>query len=161
MKGYYKMPEETAKVIDNDGWLHTGDLAVMDENGYCKITGRMKNMIIRGGENIYPREIEEFLYTHPKISDVQVYGVPDRKYGEQVMAAVKVKPGIEMTEDEVREFCRGRIANYKVPKYVKFVDSFPMTASGKIQKFKLREMAIQELQLEDAGATAQLVVSSQ
>jgi fatty-acyl-CoA synthase len=161
MKGYYKMPEETAKVIDNDGWLHTGDLAVMDENGYCKITGRIKNMIIRGGENIYPREIEEFLYTHPKISDVQVYGVPDRKYGEQVMAAVKVKPGIEMTEDEVREFCRGRIANYKVPKYVKFVDSFPMTASGKIQKFKLREMAIQELQLEDAGATAQLVVSSQ
>ncbi|HET6419970.1 MAG TPA: AMP-binding protein [Geobacteraceae bacterium] len=154
MKGYYKMPEETAKVIDKDGWLHTGDLAIMDENGYCKITGRIKNMIIRGGENIYPREIEEFLYTHPKISDVQIYGVPDRKYGEQVMAAVKVKPGIEMTEDEVRDFCRGRIANYKVPKYVKFVDSFPMTASGKIQKFKLREMAIRELQLEDAGVTA-------
>ncbi len=154
MKGYYKMPEETAKVLDKDGWLHTGDLAVMDENGYCKITGRMKNMIIRGGENIYPREIEEFLYTHPKISDVQVYGVPDRKYGEQVMAAVKLKPGIDMTEDEVKEFCRGRIANYKVPKYVKFVDSFPMTASGKIQKFKLREMAIRELQLEDAGETA-------
>jgi fatty-acyl-CoA synthase len=154
MKGYYKMSEETSKVIDKDGWLHTGDLAVMDENGYCKITGRIKNMIIRGGENIYPREIEEFLYTHPKISDVQVYGVPDRKYGEQVMAAVKVKPGIEMTEDEVREFCRGRIANYKIPKHVKFVDSFPMTASGKIQKFKLREMAIRELQLEEAGATA-------
>lgn len=154
MKGYYKMPEETAKVLDEDGWLHTGDLAVMDENGYCKITGRIKNMIIRGGENIYPREIEEFLYTHPKISDVQVYGVPDRKYGEQVMAAVKLKPGIDMTEDEVKEFCRGRIANYKVPKYVKFVDSFPMTASGKIQKFKLREMAIRELQLEDAGETA-------
>lgn len=154
MKGYYKMPEETAKVLDKDGWLHTGDLAVMDENGYCKITGRMKNMIIRGGENIYPREIEEFLYTHPKISDVQVYGVPDRKYGEQVMAAVKLKPGTNMTDDEVKDYCRGRIANYKVPKYVKFVDSFPMTASGKIQKFKLREMAIRELQLEDVGETA-------
>ncbi|TSK06104.1 MAG: AMP-binding protein [Geobacter sp.] len=149
MKGYYKMPEETAKAIDTDGWLHTGDLAVMDENGYCKITGRIKNMIIRGGENIYPREIEEFLYTHPKISDIQVYGVPDRKYGEQVMAAVVLKQGCEMTEDEVKEFCRGRIANYKIPKYVRFVDSYPMTASGKIQKFKLREMAIRELQLEE------------
>ncbi|WP_136514324.1 AMP-binding protein [Geomonas edaphica] len=149
MKGYYKMPDETAKAIDTDGWLHTGDLAVMDENGYCKITGRIKNMIIRGGENIYPREIEEFLYTHPNISDIQVYGVPDRKYGEQVMAAVVLKQGCEMTEDEVKEFCRGRIANYKIPKYVRFVDSYPMTASGKIQKFKLREMAIRELQLEE------------
>jgi fatty-acyl-CoA synthase len=152
MKGYYKMPEETAKAIDADGWLHTGDLAVMDENGYCKITGRIKNMIIRGGENIYPREIEEFLYTHPKISDIQVYGVPDRKYGEQVMAAVVLKKGVELTEDEVKEFCRGKIANYKIPKYVRFVDSYPMTASGKIQKFKLREMAIRELQLEGDGA---------
>ncbi len=154
MKGYYKMPEETAKAIDGDNWLHTGDLAIMDENGYCKITGRIKNMIIRGGENIYPREIEEFLYTHPKISDVQIYGVPDRKYGEQVMAAVILKKGVEMTEEEVREFCHGRIANYKIPKYVKFVDSYPMTASGKIQKFKLRDMAIKELALEDAGPTA-------
>ncbi|HEY6873247.1 MAG TPA: AMP-binding protein [Geobacteraceae bacterium] len=154
MKGYYKMAEETAKAIDADGWLHTGDLAVMDENGYCKITGRIKNMIIRGGENIYPREIEEYLYTHPRISDVQVYGVPDPKYGEQVMAAVILKKGEPMTEEEVREFCRGRIANYKVPKYVKFVDSYPMTASGKIQKFKLREMAIKELNLHDAGETA-------
>jgi fatty-acyl-CoA synthase len=154
MKGYYKMPEETAKVIDAEGWLHTGDLAVMDENGYCKITGRIKNMIIRGGENIYPREIEEFLYTHPKISDTQVYGVPDRKYGEQVMAAIVLKKGVEMTEEEVKEFCRGKIAHYKIPFYVKFVDSYPMTASGKIQKFKLREMAIRELQLEDAGETA-------
>ncbi|ACM21893.1 acyl-CoA synthetase, AMP-forming [Geotalea daltonii FRC-32] len=150
MKGYYKMPEETAKVIDNDGWLHTGDLAVMDESGYCKITGRIKQMIIRGGENIYPKEIEEYLYTHPKISDVQIYGVPDRKFGEQVMAAVILKKGEIMTEDEVKDFCKGRIANYKIPKYVKFVDSYPMTASGKIQKFKLREMAIKELQLEDA-----------
>ncbi len=148
MKGYYKMPEETAKVIDADGWLHTGDLAIMDENGYCKITGRIKQMIIRGGENIYPKEIEEYLYTHPKISDIQVYGVPDRKYGEQVMAAVILKKGETMTEEEVREYCRGKIANYKIPKYVKFVDGYPMTASGKIQKFKLREMAIKELHLE-------------
>jgi fatty-acyl-CoA synthase len=154
MKGYYKMPEETARAIDSDNWLHTGDLAIMDENGYCKITGRIKQMIIRGGENIYPREIEEFLYTHPKVSDIQVYGVPDRKYGEQVMAAIILKKGVEMTEDEVRDFCRDKIANYKIPKYVKFVDGYPMTASGKIQKFKMREMAIKELQLEDSGATA-------
>jgi fatty-acyl-CoA synthase len=154
MKGYYKMPEETGKAIDSDGWLHTGDLAVMDENGYCKITGRIKQMIIRGGENIYPREIEEFLYTHPKVSDIQVYGVPDKKYGEQVMAAIILKKGETMTEDEVKEFCAGKIANYKIPKYVKFVEGYPMTASGKIQKFKLREMAIKELHLEDAGPTA-------
>ena len=154
MKGYYKMPDETAKVIDADGWLHTGDLAIMDENGYCKITGRIKQMIIRGGENIYPREIEEFLYTHPRVSDVQVYGVPDRKYGEQVMAAIILKKGVEMTEDEVRDFCRGKIANYKIPKYVKFVDSYPMTASGKIQKFKMRDMAIKEMQLDEAGLPA-------
>lgn len=154
MKGYYKMPDETAEAIDSDGWLHTGDLAIMDENGYCKITGRIKQMIIRGGENIYPREIEEFLYTHPKISDIQVYGVPDRKYGEKVMAAIILKKGTTMTEDEVKEFCHGKIANYKIPKYVKFVDGYPMTASGKIQKFKLRELAIIELQLEDTGATA-------
>jgi fatty-acyl-CoA synthase len=155
MKGYYKMPEETAKVIDADNWLHTGDLAVMDENGYCKITGRIKQMIIRGGENIYPKEIEEYLYTHPKISDVQIYGVPDRKYGEQVMASIIVKKGMELSEEEIREFCRGKIANYKIPKYVKFVDSYPMTASGKIQKFKMRDLAIKELQLEDAGQTAE------
>ena len=150
MKGYYKMPEETAKVITADGWLHTGDLAVMDSNGYFKITGRIKQMIIRGGENIYPREIEDYLYTHPKVSDVQVYGVPDRKYGEQVMAAVKLKEGMTCTEQEIKDFCKGRIANYKIPYYVKFVDEYPMTASGKIQKFKLREMAIRELKLEDS-----------
>ncbi len=154
MKGYYKMPDETARAIDSDNWLHTGDLAIMDENGYCKITGRIKQMIIRGGENIYPREIEEFLYTHPKVSDIQVYGVPDRKFGEQVMAAIILKKGAEMTEDEVRDFCKDRIANYKIPKYVKFVDGYPMTASGKIQKFKLREMAMKELQLENASETA-------
>ncbi len=152
MKGYYKMLEETSRAIDSEGWLHTGDLAVMDENGYCKITGRIKNMIIRGGENIYPREIEEFLYAHPKVADVQVYGVPDRRYGEQVMAAVKLKDGVACTEEEIRDFCRGRIANYKVPFYVKFVDEYPMTASGKIQKFKLREMAIRELLLEEEEA---------
>ncbi len=154
MKGYYKMPDETARAIDSDNWLHTGDLAIMDENGYCKITGRIKNMIIRGGENIYPREIEEFLYTHPKVSDIQVYGVPDKKYGEQVMAAIILKKGMAMTADEVRDFCRDKIANYKIPKYVTFVDGYPMTASGKIQKFKMREMAIKELQLEDMGETA-------
>lgn len=154
MKGYYKMPEETARAIDGENWLHTGDLAIMDENGYCKITGRIKNMIIRGGENIYPREIEEYLYTHPKVSDIQVYGVPDRKYGEQVMAAIILKKGMEMAEEEVRDFCRDKIANYKIPKFVKFVDGYPMTASGKIQKFKMREMAIKELQLEDVGETA-------
>ena len=153
MKGYYQMPEETARAVDSENWLHTGDLAVMDENGYCKITGRIKNMIIRGGENIYPREIEEFLYTHPKVSDIQVYGVPDRKYGEQVMAAIKLKEGVSCSEDEIRDFCKDRIANYKIPRYVKFVDEYPMTASGKIQKFKLREMAIRELRLEEAAAT--------
>ncbi len=154
MKGYYKLPEETARAIDEEGWLHTGDLAVMDENGYCHITGRIKNMIIRGGENIYPREIEEFLYTHPKVSDVQVFGVPDKKYGERVMAAIKLREGVECTSEEIREFCHDRIANYKIPHYVKFVDSYPMTASGKIQVFKLREMAIAEYGLEEAAAVA-------
>lgn len=150
MKGYYNLPEATALAVDSDQWLHTGDLAVMDENGYCKITGRIKNMIIRGGENIYPREIEEFLYTHPAVSDIQVYGVPDRKFGEQAMAAIKVKEGAILTEEDVKTFCKGRIANYKIPYYIKFVDEYPMTASGKIQKFKLREMAIKDLQLEDS-----------
>ncbi len=147
MRGYYRMPEETAQVIDPQGWLHTGDLAVMDGQGYFQITGRIKNMIIRGGENIYPREIEEFLYTHPKVADVQVYGVPDVKYGEQVMAAVKLKEGLVCDEAEIRAFCSGQIAHYKVPRYVTFISEFPMTASGKIQKFKLRELAIVELQL--------------
>lgn len=150
MKGYYNLPEASALAVDSDQWLHTGDLAVMDENGYCKITGRIKNMIIRGGENIYPREIEEFLYTHPAVSEIQVYGVPDRKFGEQAMAAIKVKEGATLTEEDVKKFCKGRIANYKIPYYIKFVDEYPMTASGKIQKFKLREMAIKDLQLEDA-----------
>ncbi len=152
MKGYYKLPEETAQALDEEGWLHTGDLAVMDNNGYCHITGRIKNMVIRGGENIYPREIEEFLYTHPKVSDVQVFGVPDKKYGERVMAAIKLREGVECSVEEIREFCHDRIANYKIPHYVKFVDGYPMTASGKIQVYKLREMAIAEYHLEDAAA---------
>ncbi len=154
MKGYYKLPEETALAIDGDGWLHTGDLAVMDGNGYCHITGRIKNMIIRGGENIYPREIEEFLYTHPKVSDVQVFGVPDEKFGERVMAAIKLREGVECSSEEIRDFCHDKIANYKIPHYVKFVDGYPMTASGKIRVFRLREMAIEEYGLEAAEAVA-------
>src|SRR5215213_10313847 len=144
MKGYYKMEDRTAEVIDEDGWLHTGDLAIMDEKGYVRITGRAKDMIIRGGENVYPREIEEFLYTHPDISDVQVYGVPDEKYGEQVAAAViKKKPDSDLTEEDVKEYCRENIARFKVPFYVDFVEEYPMTASGKIQKYKLREAAVE------------------
>ena len=151
MKGYYKMPDKTEEVIDEDGWLHTGDLAVMDEDGYIKITGRVKDMIVRGGENVYPREIEEFLYTHPEISDVQVYGVPDEKYGEQVAAAIIKKEDSSLTEDDVEEFCRENIARYKVPKYVEFVDEYPMTASGKIQKYKLAESTAERYELvEDA-----------
>lgn len=151
MKGYYKMPDATAKAIDADGWLHSGDLGIKDEHGYVKITGRLKDMIIRGGENIYPREIEEFLYTHPKIQDVQVIGVPDVKYGEEVMAVIKLRSGETATEDEIKEFCRGKIARHKIPKYVRFVDTYPMTASGKIQKYKLREWAIEELGLQEAA----------
>lgn len=152
MKGYYNMPEQTAQAIDADGWLHTGDLATMDEDGYFQITGRLKDMIIRGGENIYPREVEEFLYTHPKVLDVQVVGVPDPKYGEQVLACIRVKPGEALTEEEVLEYCQGKIARYKIPRYIQVVDEYPMTASGKIQKFKLREQAIQSLGLQgDTG----------
>jgi len=151
MKGYYKMPEATAVAIDAQGWLHTGDLATMDEAGYCKITGRLKDMIIRGGENVYPREIEEFLYTHPKVADVQVIGVPDLKYGEEVMAWIMLKPGQRATGEEVRDYCRGQIAHYKVPRYIKFVSEFPMTVTGKIQKFRMREQAIQELGLQAAA----------
>ncbi|WP_442594051.1 AMP-binding protein [Neobacillus sp. D3-1R] len=141
MKGYYKNPEATLEAIDEDGWLHTGDLAVMDENGYCKVTGRLKDMIIRGGENIYPREIEEFLYQHPKVLDVQVVGVPDEVYGEEVMAWIILKEGEKVTIDEVKEYCKGKISKHKIPRYIHFTDQFPMTASGKIQKFRLREQA--------------------
>ena len=141
MKGYYKMPKETAKTVDKDNWLHTGDLATMDENGYCKITGRIKDMIIRGGENIYPREIEEFLYRHPKVQDVQVVGIASEKYGEEVAAFIKVKPGENVTEAEILSFCKDQMSFLKSPDSSTFVDEYPMTASGKIQKYKLREMA--------------------
>src|SRR5215210_3466869 len=151
MRGYYKMEDKTAEVIDEDGWLHTGDLALMDEAGYVRITGRAKDMIIRGGENVYPREIEEFLYTHPDISDVQVYGVPDEKYGEQVAAAIKKRQGSALSEEDVKEYCRENIARFKVPHYVDFVEEYPMTASGKIQKYKLREAAIERHGLEEAA----------
>ncbi len=152
MKGYYKMPEATAQAIDADGWLHTGDLATRDENGYYKITGRIKDMIIRGGENIYPKEIEEFLYTLPEIKDVQVIGVPSKVYGEEIMACIILKEGCILTEEQVKEAVKANMARHKTPKYVGFLDSFPMTASGKIQKYKMRENAIAELGLEDEAA---------
>ena len=151
MKGYDGDPEATARAIDAEGWLHTGDLAVMRDDGNCRITGRARDLIIRGGENIYPREIEEFLYTHPKVADVQVVGLPDAKLGETVCAWVRLKPGQQMTEHELREYCRGRIAHYKVPQHVRFVDSFPMTVTGKIQKFRIREEEIERLGLQSAS----------
>jgi fatty-acyl-CoA synthase len=149
MNGYYKMAEATAQIIDSDGWLHSGDIAVRDPDGYYRITGRLKDMIIRGGENIYPKEIEEFLYTHPAVKDAQVIGVPSKGYGEEVMAYVILKDiANPPCEDELREFIRRRAARHKVPKYIKYIDEFPMTASGKIQKYKLRELAIEELKLQ-------------
>jgi fatty-acyl-CoA synthase len=140
MKGYYNNPEATEKAIDKDGWLHSGDLGTFDEDGYLAITGRLKDMIIRGGENVYPREIEEFLYTMEGIQDVQVAGVPSRKYGEEIGAFIILKQGVEMNPEDVRDYCRGKISRYKIPKYIAFVDEYPMTASGKIQKYKLRDM---------------------
>ncbi|MDD3753816.1 MAG: AMP-binding protein [Methanobacterium sp.] len=153
MKGYYKMPEKTREVIDEDGWLHSGDLATLDEDGYYSIVGRIKDMIIRGGENIYPREIEEFLYTMPGVLDVQVVGIPDEKYGEIVGAFIILEEGAELTEEDVRDHAVTKIARFKVPKHVFFVDEFPLTASGKIQKFILREQAEQLLKkkLENEG----------
>ncbi len=141
MKGYYNNPEATAKAIDMDGWLHSGDLGVMDEDGYVTVTGRLKDMIIRGGENVYPREIEEYLYRMEGLLDVQVVGVPSRKFGEEVGAFVILKPDVRMEPEDVQDFCRGQIARYKIPKYIAFVEAYPMTASGKIQKYKLREQA--------------------
>ncbi|MBN8208318.1 AMP-binding protein [Bacillus sp. NTK071] len=142
MKGYYNMPDATSEAIDVDGWLHTGDLAKMDEEGYVQITGRLKDMVIRGGENIYPREIEEFLYTHPAVLDVQVIGLPDEKYGEKVVACIQLKENELASEADIRSYCEGKIARYKVPTHVFFVDEYPMTASGKIQKYRLRESAV-------------------
>jgi fatty-acyl-CoA synthase len=153
MQGYWNDPGKTAEAIDTDGWMHTGDLAVMTDDGYCNIVGRIKDMVIRGGENIYPREIEEFLFTHPEVEDVQVIGVPDAKYGEELMAWVKLRPGATATGDDLREFCRGRIAHYKVPRYVKLVDGFPMTVTGKVRKVEMREASVAELGLDAAART--------
>ncbi|MCM3121987.1 MULTISPECIES: AMP-binding protein [unclassified Mesobacillus] len=146
MDGYYKNPDATREAIDEEGWLHTGDLAVMDENGYCRVTGRLKDMIIRGGENIYPREIEEFLYSHPKVLDVQVVGIPDSVYGEEVMAWIIMKEGEKATAGEIQEYFKGKISKHKIPRYIEFTESYPMTASGKIQKFKLREQAMEAVE---------------
>jgi fatty-acyl-CoA synthase len=150
MLGYWQEPEKTAEAIDTAGWMHTGDLATMDDAGYLNIVGRTKDMVIRGGENIYPREIEEFLYSHPSIADVQVIGVPDDRFGEELCAWVRVRQGATLSEDEVRDYCRSRLAHYKVPRYVRFVDEFPMTITGKIQKYKMREATIEALGLESA-----------
>jgi fatty-acyl-CoA synthase len=150
MLGYWNEPGKTAEAIDAARWMHTGDLAVMDEAGYLNIVGRIKDLIIRGGENVYPREVEEFLYGHPEIEDVQVIGVPDTKYGEELCAWVKVRSGSELSTEQVREFCIGKIAHYKVPRYVRFTDGFPMTVTGKVQKFKMRETSVAELGLEAA-----------
>ena len=149
MQGYWGDPERTAEAVDSGGWMHTGDLGVIDADGYCNIVGRAKDMVIRGGENIYPREVEEFLYSHPKIQDVQCIGVPDPKYGEELCACVILRPGMMATEDEIRDFCRGEIAHYKVPRYVRFMESLPMTVTGKIQKFILRRQIAEALGLTE------------
>jgi fatty-acyl-CoA synthase len=151
MIGYWNDRVRTGEAIDDQRWMHTGDLATMDADGYVSIVGRIKDMIIRGGENVYPREIEEFLYGHPDISDVQVIGVPDVRFGEEIMAWVKVRPGAELTDEDVRAFCRGRIAHFKVPRYVRFAPEFPMTVTGKVQKFRMREISVAELGIEMAG----------
>jgi fatty-acyl-CoA synthase len=153
MLGYWDDPERTAEAIDRGRWMHTGDLATMDADGYVNIVGRIKDMIIRGGENVYPREIEEFIYTHDDVADVQVIGVPDERYGEEIMAWVQVREGASLDGEDLREWCRGKIAHFKVPRYVKLVDEFPMTVTGKVQKFKMRDQAVEELGLE-AAATA-------
>jgi fatty-acyl-CoA synthase len=151
MQGYDQEPQATARAIDPDGWLHTGDLAVMREDSYFHIAGRLKEMIIRGGENIYPREIEEFLHQHPKIADVYVVGLPDARLGEAVLAWIRLKAGESMEEDEVRQYCQGRIAHFKIPQYIRFVDAFPMTVTGKVQKFRIREQEIEALGLRQAA----------
>ncbi len=152
MRGYWNDAERTAEAIDPGHWMHTGDLATIDEHGYVRIVGRIKDLIIRGGENVYPREVEEFLHTHPDVADVQVIGVPDERYGEELMAWIVVRPGSSLSADSIREFCAGQIAQFKVPRYVKFVESYPMTVTGKVQKFKMRELAVEELGLQQAAA---------
>jgi fatty-acyl-CoA synthase len=149
MRGYWNDPERTAEAIDPARWMHTGDLATIDQEGYCNIVGRIKDMVIRGGENVYPREIEEFLYRHPKVQDVQVFGVPDHRYGEELCAAIILRDGASATEEEIRAFCQGQIAHYKVPRYVRFVASFPTTVTGKVQKFIMRRQVAEELGLTE------------
>ena len=150
MQGYWDDPEKTEESIDEAGWMHTGDLATMDQEGFCNIVGRVKDMVIRGGENIYPREIEEYLYRHPRISDVQVFGVPDVKFVEELCAWIILKPGDQCSEEEIRDFCRGQIAHYKIPRYIRFVEEYPMTITGKVQKFAMRDRMIEELNLNQA-----------
>ncbi|MCW8862956.1 MAG: AMP-binding protein, partial [Rhodospirillales bacterium] len=145
MPGYWNDPEKTASTIDAAGWCHSGDIAVLDTEGYCRIVGRIKDMVIRGGENIFPREIEEFLYSHPKIEEAEVFGVPDEKYGEEVCAWIRLRGGEAMTAEEVRAFCEGKIAHFKIPRHIRFVSEFPMTVTGKIQKFRMRDIMTEEL----------------
>jgi fatty-acyl-CoA synthase len=152
MLGYWDDAERTAEAVDAAGWMHTGDLATMDDAGYLNIVGRSKDMVIRGGENVYPREVEEFLYSHPDIADVQVVGVPDERFGEELCAWVIVRSGASLDEEAVRDFCRGRLAHFKVPRYIVFADEFPMTVTGKVQKFKMREASIERLALQEAAA---------
>jgi fatty-acyl-CoA synthase len=155
MLGYWNDPEKTAEAIDANGWMHTGDLAVIDTDGYANIVGRIKDLIIRGGENVYPREVEEFLYSHPDIADVQVIGVPDLKFGEEIMAWIKLHDSVDpltVSEQSIKDFCKGKIAHFKVPRYVKFADDFPMTVTGKVRKVEMREASIKELGLESAAA---------
>jgi fatty-acyl-CoA synthase len=152
MLGYWDEPEKTAEVLDPAGWMHTGDLATMDAEGYLNIVGRIKDMVIRGGENVYPREIEEFLYSHPDIADVQVIGVPDERYGEELMAWVRLREGAAaLTSEDVQAFCRGKLAHYKIPRYVHVVEDFPMTVTGKVRKVEMREVSVEILGLQDAA----------
>jgi fatty-acyl-CoA synthase len=151
MLGYWDDPLRTAEAIDTARWMHTGDLATIDAEGYCNIVGRIKDMVIRGGENVYPREVEEFLYRHPKIADVQVFGVPDPKYGEEICAWIKLRAGETLTADEIRAFCNGQIAHQKIPRHIRFVDEYPMTVTGKVQKFLMREAMAEELGVKEAA----------
>jgi fatty-acyl-CoA synthase len=147
MRGYWDDPEKTAEVRDAAGWMHTGDLATIDEQGFCNIVGRIKDLVIRGGENVYPREVEEFLYRHPAIQEVQVFGVPDPRYGEELCAWVKLRPGAVLTVEDLRAHCTGQIAHQKIPRYVEFVEDFPMTVTGKMQKYLMREAMVEKLGL--------------
>jgi fatty-acyl-CoA synthase len=150
MLGYWDDPERTAEAVDKNGWMRTGDLATMDADGYCNIVGRIKDMVIRGGENVYPREVEEFLYRHAAIQDVQVFGVPDARYGEEICAWIKVRAGERLSEQDVKAFCQGQIAHYKVPRHIRFVEDFPMTVTGKVQKFIMRQTMTRELGQSEA-----------